>query len=619
MKAIGATLGELETTSALGQPLEIKIVVSADSEQLTSLVARVGSMESYQRSGLVYSGFIADLRAWVDKTPSGQTVVKVVSINPISVPVFDLLIDLSWSDGRTTDSYTVFLDTPDILQARQSFNARESEEFAVSEVVDGMDSNSKEGEEPVYTVGSSESTEEIDETSEKVESMSQLSEESLSDDQVPVDLVSADKAQDDSDRMYGPVASGDTLGKIALQIKPSDISLEQMLVLLYRKNTGAFVGENMNRLRVGPVLELPTEADYSSIEDDESRKIVKEQYAEWRQYKEQLGGLASDSDDQRASPRQEVTSSVTSGVDESVAAGEQPREVLRLSEKKSSNDVGYEGSSDYVMQLEEELVAKDNAVREANARMARLEKTIKDLKGLIEVESGNLNSLGEEKNEADSTEVAEGGLESETGPEESRNILSRIASLILNQNISQLLDLPEFQTIRENTFFLRVTEYPIIQKILILPIYLVIVVLVMVIAVLALLFIRLSNLILTRNEESKVGASRSRNDYTEGSGKKNKREEGDLNVSPRPNLKQNDIGESNTRPDLSGISLDLDGADGKEDSKWYEVQTKFDLAKAYQEMGDREGALQILMEVLDEGDDDQIAAAKKTIAELNEQ
>ena len=76
--------------------------------------------------------------------------------------------------------------------------------------------------------------------------------------------------------------------------------------------------------------------------------------------------------------------------------------------------------------------------------------------------------------------------------------------------------------------------------------------------------------------------------------------------------------------DLSGITLDMDGAttatqagsSGK-DEKWYEVQTKFDLAKAYQEMGDNDGAKEILQEVITEGDSEQKAAAESVLASLD--
>ena len=55
---------------------------------------------------------------------------------------------------------------------------------------------------------------------------------------------------------------------------------------------------------------------------------------------------------------------------------------------------------------------------------------------------------------------------------------------------------------------------------------------------------------------------------------------------------------------------------GEKDGHWYDVQTKFDLAKAYQEMGDKDGAKEILQEVLNEGDSDQQSQAKKLLESI---
>jgi pilus assembly protein FimV len=77
--------------------------------------------------------------------------------------------------------------------------------------------------------------------------------------------------------------------------------------------------------------------------------------------------------------------------------------------------------------------------------------------------------------------------------------------------------------------------------------------------------------------------------------------------------------------DLSGINLDLGGEPGTasgamttaaRDDHWYDVQNKFDLAKAYQEMGDKEGAREILREVIAEGDGEQQAAAQRVLETL---
>jgi len=59
-----------------------------------------------------------------------------------------------------------------------------------------------------------------------------------------------------------------------------------------------------------------------------------------------------------------------------------------------------------------------------------------------------------------------------------------------------------------------------------------------------------------------------------------------------------------------GQSRETPAAAPAHDDHWYDVQTKFDLAKAYQEMGDKEGAREILTEVIKEGDAQQQAEAK---------
>jgi FimV-like protein len=52
------------------------------------------------------------------------------------------------------------------------------------------------------------------------------------------------------------------------------------------------------------------------------------------------------------------------------------------------------------------------------------------------------------------------------------------------------------------------------------------------------------------------------------------------------------------------------------DGQWHDAATKLDLAKAYQEMGDVEGAREILQEVLHEGDDQQKIEAQALLAKL---
>src|SRR6185369_6735835 len=90
-----------------------------------------------------------------------------------------------------------------------------------------------------------------------------------------------------------------------------------------------------------------------------------------------------------------------------------------------------------------------------------------------------------------------------------------------------------------------------------------------------------------------------------------------------------DLGSSKPEPakaaeapiDLGGLSLDLgtpggNGGGGGNDAKWQEVATKLDLAKAYQEMGDKDGARELLNEVVKEGDAAQQGQAQQMLSGL---
>jgi pilus assembly protein FimV len=75
--------------------------------------------------------------------------------------------------------------------------------------------------------------------------------------------------------------------------------------------------------------------------------------------------------------------------------------------------------------------------------------------------------------------------------------------------------------------------------------------------------------------------------------------------------------------DLSDISLDLgsagepSAAGAGSDPKWQEVATKLDLAKAYEEMGDKDGARELLGEVMKDGDAAQKGQAEQLLAKLS--
>ena len=76
------------------------------------------------------------------------------------------------------------------------------------------------------------------------------------------------------------------------------------------------------------------------------------------------------------------------------------------------------------------------------------------------------------------------------------------------------------------------------------------------------------------------------------------------------------------RPEMLDLSFDagrqgfVDPTPSILDGQWHDASTKLDLARAYEEMGDREGAREILREVIHDGDEAQQVEAKAMLAKL---
>lgn len=93
-------------------------------------------------------------------------------------------------------------------------------------------------------------------------------------------------------------------------------------------------------------------------------------------------------------------------------------------------------------------------------------------------------------------------------------------------------------------------------------------------------------------------------------------------TQPGPRTKTADTG--GAEMDLSSIGLDLDlptrvgpaTMTGAGPGQWQEMASKLDLASAYGEIGDKEGARELLQEVLRGGDPTQLQKAKDMLARI---
>jgi pilus assembly protein FimV len=369
--AQAAGLGKLTVNSALGQILNAEIdLVSLQPGELDSLSARVAAPEAFRDARVEYSPSLRLLRFSVEKRTNGQPYLKVTSVAPVNEPFVDVLIEVTWPAGRIQREYPILLDPPGYAQGRVALPAATAATSPRAET--------PPAEAPAVAPSTS-----VPSGTAGTGAPSASAEMPSSGAATP----SASSTSAGSDT-YGPVQKGETLRKIAEQVKPSTVSMEQMLVALYRENKSAFSGNNMNRLKTGQILKVPSAEETSQIEAKDANREIRTQVADWKGYRDTLaGGVAS-------LPSRPDSSNAASGRVASAAVTPPPppstqgTDVLKLSRTdagKGAPGKGGAGSQDRVNALQEEVTAKDKALKESQSRVADLEKQIRDMQRLLDL------------------------------------------------------------------------------------------------------------------------------------------------------------------------------------------------------------------------------------------
>ncbi len=410
--AHAAGLGKLNVTSALGEPLNAEIELFAGKKEIGSLAARLASQEAFGRAGLVYSTALDNVKVSIEKRANGEPYVRLTSTQPVNEPFLDLLVELSWSSGRISREFTALLDPPSLIAERARQKAAEAEVRASPpkpqpkpEPIAEPPAPAPVAAEPapsgpVETIGGPMATF-LTESNIKSTSRGSIATSSATSPATSTATSTATRLA--TAESFGPVMRGDTLFKIALATKPADVSVEQMLALLFRGNPDAFAGKNMNRLKSGKIIKLPSPDQYGSVTQADAHKQVLVQARNWNAYREQLALKAGEAKPAEEPTQQAAAGKITTKVeDQAAAADQQPKEVLKLSQSEPAGaaaagtpagDAKSGQSQARVRALEEELAARDKSIKDANERVSKLEKTIKDLQALLEIKNKGMADL----------------------------------------------------------------------------------------------------------------------------------------------------------------------------------------------------------------------------------
>ena len=379
-----AGLGKLTVNSSLGQPFKAEIdLIALKKEDIPSLSARLAPRDAFRKADVEYAPFFSTFAVSVEVRSDGQPYIKIISSQPVIEPFLSMLIELNWSSGRLLREYTVLLDLPEtdrpqpalpMTQFVPPIQVAPTEPPAVESEI-GMAERPGSPTQNIINDKQTPIQKPVLRKSAQQKPTQQIT--------TPPDLAGIAN--------YGQVKSGDTLTRIARQVAPDGVNLNQMLIALHRANRDAFSGNNINRLKVGSILRAPETSEIASISPTEATREVRAQISDWDAYRQKLAsttGAASAAGGLKRSVSGKITTTVE---DNSTKLKSPSKEVLRLSKGEQIGAGGKDSSQERIHAMEEEVTAKNKALNEAGQRIGLLEKNVGEMQKLLELKSSTMS------------------------------------------------------------------------------------------------------------------------------------------------------------------------------------------------------------------------------------
>ncbi|WP_239467192.1 FimV/HubP family polar landmark protein [Rhodoferax koreensis] len=373
--ALALSLGRITVLSALGEPLRAEIEVpDISASEAETLRTEIAPVEAFRAAGLEYSPALNNVRVQLQRRPNGQSVLRVSSDTVVNDPFIDIILQATWSSGRTVRDYTILLDPPALRQPPPA--------VAVAPQVTAPTAPAVRTPPPVVAqrapappavaapppaVATPPATPPAPApTPAPAPARPPVAAPRPAPASVPTPAPTPAPAPANS----GPgsqqvtVKPGDTASRIAAANKPASVSLDQMLVAMLRSNPDAFIRGNVNRMKAGAVLDVPSAATAAATPPAEASQIITAQSRDFNAFRNRLASNVPTAQvagaDRRASGR------VQSQVEDRRSSATAP-DKLTLSKGALKN------------QEAEEKIAREKAARDAANRVAELSKNISDL------------------------------------------------------------------------------------------------------------------------------------------------------------------------------------------------------------------------------------------------
>ncbi|WBY00915.1 fimbrial protein FimV [Ramlibacter tataouinensis] len=338
-------LGRITVQSALGEPLRADIELPGiTADEIASLRVNMAAPDAFRAAGMEYSPALSGVTVTLEKRPDGRHFLRLAGQRPVNDPFVDLILETTWSSGRIVRDFTMLFDPPAMRQGRAPLPAQAS--AAPAPAATSPAPARQVAPVPVAPQRSAPVT--------------------ASRTPAAPATAPAERTRSAEPRQV-TVQSGDTAGALAGTHKPSSVSLDQMLVAMLRANPDAFVEGNVNRLRAGAVLSLPSAEQAQAVGAAEARQTIVAQSRDFNEFRRRLAeGVAAAPSSQ---PQRQASGRVQAQVEEKKPTDAAP-------DKLTLSKGGVQGKSGA------DQIASERAAQDAAARVAELNRNLSELNKL---------------------------------------------------------------------------------------------------------------------------------------------------------------------------------------------------------------------------------------------
>jgi pilus assembly protein FimV len=294
--AFGLGLGNIEVKSGLNEPLVAEIpVIESSAGEAAGIRANLATAEDFARVGLDVSGVTVPLYFELISDPAGRPMVRVTSEDAVREPFLSFLMEVSWSKGRLLREYSVLLDPPSVAPAVIGTRTV-VEPIAEAEVPTPQPLEPAPEPPPAEPLAEPAPEPSAAEPPPPEPAVVEPPPEPVAEEPVaepvpePVETVpsepepmAAEPPPAPAPAEYGPVAEGETLWEIAASTRPdSSVSMNQMMLAILRSNPEGFFQDNVNALKRGAVLRIPTIDEAQAVAAAEAASEILAQNQSWQ-------------------------------------------------------------------------------------------------------------------------------------------------------------------------------------------------------------------------------------------------------------------------------------------------------------------------------------------------